>query len=224
MEPTDLDAPCPYCDEPVEISYREERLLIICAACAGTFAGSQSDAPFLETHPHGTVAVLPLPPAGFARRNPRAVLDATIVWTITEFLALASGVCPRCSVAIDWSLRVCEDHDPSGGFCETCYMRHAVNVDYDCPNCTHEEANVPVGFNLFLSIPELMSFLSARGIIPAVPAWETMAPMFDYEDDVLGVDPLELRLTYTIGGDQLILTVDDGLNVVDGTVITGLPG
>lgn len=223
LEPTDLDAPCPYCDEPVEISYREERLLIRCSDCPGTFAGSETDAPFLDAHPYGTVGVLPLPPAGIAERTPRGVLDATIVWTITEFLALASGVCPRCSVAIDWSLSVCEDHDASEGNCDSCNTRHAVNVDYDCPNCTHEEAIVPAGFNLFLSVPELMSFFSPRGIIPAMPSWETTAPMFDYKDEVLESDPLEVRLTYTIDGDRLILTVDDDLTVIDATVIAGLP-
>lgn len=62
LEPIRVDDPCPYCSEPVQINYREERLLIRCTHCAGTFAGSDTDAPFLEAHPHGTVAVLPLPP------------------------------------------------------------------------------------------------------------------------------------------------------------------
>lgn len=223
LAPTTIDAPCPYCGASVEVTYREERLLIGCPDCAGTFAGSETDAPFLDEHPFGTVAVLPLPPAGLAGRTPRAVLDATIVWTLTEFLALASGVCPRCSASNDRSLRVCEAHQPAGGVCERCRTRHAVHVDYDCPTCTHEEWMVPVGFILFLSVPELMSFLSARGIIPAMPAWETTAPMFDYEDEVLEETPLEMRLTYALDGDRLVLTVDEDLGVIDSTVTAGLP-
>lgn len=218
QEPTRIDAPCPYCGRPVEISYREARLVIRCTECDGTFAGSETDAPFLEEHPHGTIAILPLPPAGLARRTPRATLDATIVWTFTEFLALASGVCPRCSGPIDWPLRVCEDHDTEEGCCDRCNTRHAVKIDYDCPTCSHEEANVPVGFNLFLTAPELVSFFSSRGLIPAVPRWETMAPMFDYRDEVIAVDPLEVRLTYTLEGDRLEMTIDDELNVHEARV------
>lgn len=222
QEVTPIDAPCPYCGRSVEISYREGRLVILCTECAGTFAGSETDAPFLEEHPHGTIAILPLPPAGVTGRTPRATLDATIVWTFTEFLALASGLCPRCSVAIDWPLRVCEDHDTSEGCCDLCNTRHAVNIDYDCPNCSHEEANVPVGFNLFLTAPELMSFFSSRGLIPAIPTWETSAPMFDYRDEVIEVDPLKVKLTYTLEGDRLEMTIDDELNVLEAIVTTSL--
>lgn len=69
----------------------------------------------------------------------------------------------------------------------------------------------------------IMSFFSPRGIIPAMPSWEAMAPMFDYENEVLESDPLEIRLAYTIDGNRLILTVDNDLTVIDTTVIAGLP-
>lgn len=222
IEPTGVDAPCPYCGQSVEISYGGERLLIRCTECAGAFAGSETDAPFVDTHPYGALGAYPIPPAGVAGRSPQDVLAAAVVWVFADFLAINSGVCPRCSMTIERTLQVCEVHNPTGGNCDVCNTRHAVNVDYACPHCTHLESTVPVGFNLFLAVPELMSFLSARGIIPAVPSWEATVPMYDYEDEVIDVEPLELKITYTVNGDQLVLTLDDELNMVDGKVVTDL--
>lgn len=78
-----------------------------------------------------------------------------------------------------------------------------------------------MGFNLFLSVPEVRSFLTPRGITPAIPSWEATVEMFDYEDEVVDVAP-KLKIRFTLDGNQLILTVDDEVNVVDGTVIIGL--
>lgn len=222
LEPTEVDAPCPYCGQSVEISYGGERLLIRCTECAGTFAGSETDAPFVDTHPYGSIGAIILPPAGVTGRSPPEILEAVIVWTLTEYLALESGICPRCSMTIERTLRVCEDHDSAGGNCDVCNTRHAVHVDYDCPHCTHQELIVPAGFHLFLSVPELMSFLSAREIIPVIPSWETTVPMLDYQDEVINMDPTELQFTYTADGDKLILVVDEKFDVIDSTVITGL--
>lgn len=222
LEPTEVDAPCPFCGQSVQIRYGGGRLLIRCTACAGVFAGSETDAPFVDSHPYGALGAFPLPPAGVIGRSPKDVLDAATVWALTGYLAIGSGVCPRCSMTIERSLRVCEDHSPTGGNCEVCNTRQAVHVDYVCPHCTFQEVTVPAGWNLFLVVPELMSFLSARGVIPAVPSWEAMVPMYDYEDEVIDVDPLELKITYTFDGDQLILVVDERFDVKDSTVITGL--
>lgn len=222
LEPTVVDAPCPYCGQSIEIIYGGGRLLIRCTECAGMYAGSETDAPFVDTHPYGALGAFLLPPAGVIGRSPRDVLDAATIWAITGYLALGSGVCPGCSMTIDRSLRVCEEHDPTGGNCAVCNTRHAVQVDYVCPHCTFQEVTVPAGWNLFLTVPELMSFLSARGIIPAIPAWEGILPMYDYEDEVIDVAPLKLKITYTVDGDRLILMVDEEFDVTDSTVISGL--
>ena len=222
LEATPIDAPCPYCGEPVIIRYGGERLLVRCTDCAGTYAGSETDAPFVDAHPYGSIAAFPLPPAGFAGLSPQEVLGTAIVCSFTEYLAMGKGMCPRCAMAIEQTVQICDNHEPSGGNCERCHTRHAVTVDYHCPHCTHQEITVPVGFDLFLSEPELMTFLSARGVIPAIPSWELTVPMFDYEDEVIEGDPLILQLTYTVGGDRLVLTVDEELDVVDSNVITGL--
>lgn len=217
LEASRLDAPCPYCGQSIEIEFREERLLLRCPDCGGAYAGGDTDARHLEMHPPGTVAVLRLPPAGIAGKSPRAVLDAALDWTLIEFLALVSGRCPRCSGDIDWSLHTCENHDTSEGVCNTCQARHALRVDYRCTNCTHHEQAVPAGLHLILSVPELMSFVSTRDINPIMPSWEAHARIITYAEDVLIVDPLEVEFTFTLEGDELTLTVDDDLNVVDAT-------
>lgn len=217
LEPTSVDAPCPYCGQSLEISFRQERLLIRCTECAGTYAGSETDARHLERHPSGTIAVLTVPPGGLEARSPEAVLNTALAWAHVEGLAMAGGICPRCAAVSRWSVRVCEAHDASGGICPNCHARFAVRVDYDCPNCPHGEVNIPAGIHLFLSAPELMAFAHNRGINPAMPSWATNATILDYEESVHTLEPLEAQFTFTIDEASITLTVDEDLNVVDAT-------
>lgn len=213
LEPTRLEAPCPYCGSPVEVSFRGERVLVRCTECVGTYAGSETDVRFLESHPRGTIAVFPLPPAGLDERSSQSVLDAALGRTHSELLMLAEGLCPRCSASVAHSGRVCDDHDQGGDVCDACNRRRAVHVDYECTNCIRVEENIPAGLHL-TKVPELVSFLSAHDVNPAVPSWEDLSAVVGYEEELLSLDPLEARFTYTIGDDVLALTIDDDLNVI----------
>jgi DNA-binding transcriptional ArsR family regulator len=175
LEPTRLDAPCPYCSADVEISYHEERLSTRCTECAGSFAGSESSTRAFGMPPYGTIALFYLPPAGLQSRTPRGILDAAFKWTHLEYVTLAAGICPRCSGTIEHSINVCEDHETvDDEVCERCNARFAVTATVDCSNCPRYQRGPPSVF--LVSKAEVASFLTDHGMNPIDPTWERVPP------------------------------------------------
>lgn len=214
LEPTRLEAPCPYCGAPIQIRFAEERVLAQCTDCPGTYAGSETDARFLETAPHGTIGFFLLPPAGLDDRTHLEILDRAVQWTFHEILQLATGICPRCSSRIEQLPNVCEDHDVPSGVCDGCLMRHAVRVDYECLNCTKVEERIPVGLHLHAT-PALQSFATAHGFDLARPTWEDTRFVLGYGETLEHTDPFRARLTYDTDGHRIELTVDETLDVIE---------
>lgn len=215
LETTRLDASCPYCGNPIDIMFREERLVISCAHCPGSFSGTETDARFLDGHPGGTVAVLKFPPAGVASRTDLEVLEAALAWSLDQTHAFASGLCPRCAAVVEQRVTVCENHDAAPGLCSECNIRYGVLMDYHCTNCTHVEVNFPVGLHLLLTSPDLQAFVGARGTDPLDPSWESHAEISAFTEDITDTDPLQARFGYTFKGDVLEITVNEELSIVD---------
>ena len=209
LERTRLDAPCPYCGADVEVSYREERLLTRCTECQGSFAGSAD-----SSIPPGIIALFDLPPVGLEDRSPEEILETAFRWTHLEYLTLAAGICPRCSGTVEHSVTVCGNHDVSEGLCEHCTGRFAVDATVTCSRCPRYLRGVPSVF--LISKTEVSRFLSDHGINPTNPSWDTAPPVvLNYEEEVLTTDPLEMRVTFTIEGDELTAVADDTLSIIE---------
>lgn len=214
LEPTSLQAPCPYCGADIRLRFAEERVHVQCSGCAGTYAGSETDARFLEHAPHGTIAFLLLPPAGLTDRSPREILDVAVEWTHLELLALANGICSRCSSTVEESLNLCEDHDAPPGVCETCNLRFAARVDYDCSNCTKIEERIPLGFHLTPS-HDFQAVAVAQGINVTGPTWKDTSFFLGYEEEIVQMEPFRARLTFEVEDQQTVLSVDENLGVAE---------
>ncbi|MFC7228041.1 helix-turn-helix domain-containing protein [Salinirubellus salinus] len=215
VERAPSDRPCPICSAPIEVSYQQERVEMYCSECPGIVrqeaSGEQFDAEF------GTLGHIYLPPAGVQGRTPAEMHYAAEVWSNLELLGLSTGVCPRCSGTIEHSLRVCEDHDASGGFCDACDRRYAVLFEVECATCHYETSGIAV-IGL-LAKTELLSFVTDHDANPLVPETHNVEPgaLANYEEDVQSLDPLRVAITFTIKGDSLTLTIDEAMSVVDVT-------
>ncbi|WP_372913058.1 winged helix-turn-helix domain-containing protein [Salinigranum sp.] len=213
VERTRLDQPCHYCGAPIEVSYRQDRILKYCTACPGR---DQSPSGVPDAPVSGYLGSLPLPPAGVQGRTAGEVYVAAWTWANLEFLAEAGGVCSRCSAALTESVSVCEAHADEG-VCDRCGNRHAVQFTADCPNCINDLQG-PFVLQL-VSDTRLLHFLTAHGLNPVAPSRDAIAAVdrvhMDYEEDVRSVEPFEACFTFSVDGDTLSLTVDDDLDVVD---------
>ncbi|MFB6192350.1 MAG: winged helix-turn-helix domain-containing protein [Haloarculaceae archaeon] len=213
LETTSVDVPCIYCGAGTEVSYREERLLWRCPECPGSFAGLDATSEAFGTLPPGTIDLAYLPSAGVQGRTPREMLEASDTWSAAERVALANGVCPRCSGTVEDSLTVCEDHDSGDGVCEACHTRFGVSVRSRCTNCTHSK-----GGTLAVHLQADRAFRSvfeSRGIDVISTPLEEMSALVVDEQEVLGTDPFRARITFVVDGDEVALVVDDDLSVAE---------
>lgn len=112
---------------------------------------------------------------------------------------------------------VCRDHRADAGQCPNCDSNHAVGVRFDCSNCILQTGGSAV---LALATQtDLLAFLTDHGLNPLAPdAIGRLNETYQsYEEELLAVDPLDARLTFTADGDSLTLRVDEDLAVVEAT-------
>lgn len=210
LERTLVEQTCPRCRAPVEVRYHQGHLEQFCTECAGTFGRD-------DATQSGYLGCLMLPPAGLQARSTDEAVRAAWTWMNLRLLAIASGLCPNCSAALERWPSVCEDHDAAAGLCDRCDRRNAVQFHYRCTNCILDgtgDAAVCLAADT-----DLLAFLTDHGLDPVAPArisrvWRVCC---DYEEIVRSTDPFEVQFTFTIDDDTLTLTVGDDLSVIDAT-------
>lgn len=220
IEPTRVGWPCSQCGAPSIMSYQQEWVAASCPECEGLYGRSTTDDPVPDEQlEQGYLGGASLPPAGIEGRAPSEVLKASLAWDFLERIALSNGICPRCSAAVDRKLTVCENHDTSDGLCTQCNNRHQELFTATCPNCPLEvEGLLPTAVHGYT---EVLNFITAHGFNPVVPTkhqWQTITDAQAVE--VLSTNPAKARITYSLEGHVLRLTVDENLDVVHVTEST----
>jgi DNA-binding transcriptional ArsR family regulator len=211
VEPTEVDFSCRHCGAPVEVSYSRGKLRLSCTVCGGNFDESTRREQEGE-NVSANLSNMALPPAGVQGRTAADALRTAATITHLDAMAGSSNICPRCSAPVDHSVRVCESHDANDGLCEACDFRWAVRFRFRCTNCIYSEDFAAV--MALLDVPELLVFVGEHGLNTSSHGIEWG---WDYEEEIVSVDPFKARFTFTIEGDSITLTVDDTFAVVDAT-------
>lgn len=221
---TEIDEECWWCDEPIVVRYQQERLDLYCSGCEGTYgdAGTRRPSQMAATvrdipDDLGYLGAFFLPPAGVSNRTPEEAYRVGMAWEMLEYLAISSGICPRCSGSIETSVRVCTTHDATDGLCTACGNRKAIHVHVDCRNCIYRNQGTFV--YLLYGEPVLMAFLTSNGASLLSPDSELhlFRVAGSYHEEIVSVDPFEARLTFTVDDEFLTVTVDDDFDVIDAT-------
>lgn len=205
---TEIDAPCPLCDAPTTVTYRDYRLYQRCTDCEGLFSLDAS-------HPDRMIIAWKSNPAILNHGSADAVFRACQREAAHHYALRYDGVCHQCSGPVEHSLHICEAHDSQDGeTCPTCDRRFEVGARFVCTVC--KSANIcPVSKAVMVPHhPEIEEFLVDRGVVPAFP-YLTEIPGLEIEEAVVSSDPPEVRMTLTAEGDQLKLLVDEEVNVVE---------
>ncbi|MFB6149775.1 MAG: winged helix-turn-helix domain-containing protein [Halobacteriales archaeon] len=218
LEFTEIDQSCHYCGAPIEIGFRSDQVIKYCTECDGKhgdpIAVGDGDPPAES----GFLGVLPLPPAGVQGRTPEEIYEAAWTWANLNFLAEASGICPRCSAMLERSVIVCEDHDTENGLCGSCGGRHAVKVHAECTNCIHVMPRGPAVMGLVANT-DLLAFLADHDLNPVSPAPDSIVTVdqvhMDYGEEILSMDPFRARFRFSVEDDSLTLTVGEDLSVIE---------
>ncbi|MFB6191755.1 MAG: helix-turn-helix domain-containing protein [Haloarculaceae archaeon] len=215
LDRTGIEESCELCGATIEARWRAGSVELLCPACAGKYGRAYAEDRTGSPVEGGYLGRLPLPPAGLRGRSPTEAMRAAWTWGNLEILAISAGICPRCSATVERTPTVCEDHDAGEGLCEECGDLYAVGLHAACTNCVFETGGE---FSVALTAEtELLDLLTDHGLNPVAPAPASRVNEVhsDYGEEVLSTDPFRARFTFELEGDELTVTVDDELRVVE---------
>lgn len=212
LEPTEVDMTCPLCEAPTKITYREGRLCQVCTECDGIL-------PDNEKYPPGTLFSWRLDPPGLENRTPEEVYAATTIGMKRRIVGMVDGVCSACSGPVKSKLDVCEDHRvDSDGKCSNCGRPYEVEAIYNCLVCKNAFGAPPSA--VVVQHPAVISFYHDHGIdYQFNPSFDDMTNLLEivqgHEQELVSTSPSEVLVTVQYAGDELNLTLNDEMCVVD---------
>ena len=210
LAPTEVDRDCYRCGGPTLVVYEDEMLFWVCTECDGLKAG--------DDFPEGMLGGIEFDPAGVVDRSPGAMLNAAFTGGVMQFGL--GGVCDACSGPMEGWLHVCEDHAQAGQ-CPNCGWQEAAVGRFRCPVCKRHHQQVP--WYLVLDHPAVVGFYYDRGVplqyedgVEFQPRTESNLQAHHHQE-LVSMDPPRVRVTIHYGGDELLLTMDEALNVIEVT-------
>lgn len=212
-EPTEIDIDCAFCGAPTAVTYRDEWLYLVCTECEGAFGG-QPDLP------QGMLSGTEFDPAGLVERSPADQWRAGWLAGRSHIQLAIEGVCDACSGPMHASLDVCPDHDPEG-VCDECGRRSASEAQFRCPVCKNHHRVSPR--TAIVHHPTVVAFYHERGVDfqwddGEIASLQHRGELIaDHEQELVSRDPLRVRVTISHEGDELSMTLDEDVDVVEVT-------
>lgn len=210
LDATEIEQPCPFCGAPTVISYRDGLVIHACTVCEGARPE--------ESTPEGVLSVTPFDPAGLTDRSPAEIRAASTVTALRDAQTLFDGLCPACSGAVDGWFEYCGDHDRTGP-CENCRLRFAARARFQCRICRNHKVEPLQGLVMFH--PAVVSFYDDHGVSTRIRADDVDSVtrfyelMDEHSIDVVSEEPLRVDVTATYDDDEVRVTFDDTVSVVD---------
>jgi hypothetical protein len=213
LPPTPVDLACPHCGAPTAITHRRQRMYHVCTECDGNVVAG-------DHHPNGILSGVMLDQAVTRNRSPEAIVSAQYAWKFYSFALALEGVCMMCSGRMDGSLLICEDHESEAAEpCPSCGFRYEVTGQFVCTGCNHTKlwGLIP----LSVIHPVGIAFCWEHGIELAFGDHDlaTLERLFDLygasELEIQSADPPRVRVTLRDDGEELHLTYDRTLDVVE---------
>lgn len=213
MPSTPIDVACSRCGaRPVEVGYHDEAVHLVCTSCEGFIGGG--------TFPAGTIGRFEFEPAGLAGRTPEEVFAASWLSENAQNRMCQSGICPECSGRIERSVMVCDEHAPGEtAVCPNCERRDAVRVRYVCSVCKYWNEGPATA--VLIDHPAIAAFYDRHGIdlnfhvTDIEAARRTWATIWEWDQELVSVDPVEVVVTVPCESEVLEITLDGDLTVVD---------
>lgn len=210
----ETDMACWICGASTEVTYRKGRVYTACTECDGSFEASKTD------QVRGTISSFDFDPAGVAHRSPEEIVAASIFRGMQQYVMRMGNLCPVCSGIVESWFDVCEDHRPEPReLCCTCGRKWEIEARWLCTVCKHWGVGPPS--SVVIVHPTVVAFYEAHGVEIGYQLndfdrikqfWELMTAQ---EQELVSTDPPRVQVTVRYEGDELRLTVDEDLTVVD---------
>jgi DNA-binding transcriptional ArsR family regulator len=195
IEPFEAGGRCYECDAPLHARYADEMFFVECSACG-------------LTHTLGI-----FPPGALAGRTPEEALLAYEQVRRAVRSLVAVGICSVC-------------HGPMGrtvarGWAEAPVQPPYFDPDrelslmswYVCDNCGVWVYVTPG--EAVIDHPVVVALYREHGIdVRTLPRWELPWVVDESAVEVVSDDPLRVRVTVAVEGDELVLTLDEAFDVL----------
>lgn len=182
----DIDDPCVECGAPLSARYADEQLTIECTDCG---------------HGHGEYS---FPPGGLHDRSDAEVLEAFNQRVRHLHCLSKDGVCPACNGRTETRIEREED----------CCLGSELTATHVCHQCAHELCSA-IGLGLLDQSP-VVGFYREHGIeLSETPYWRLEWCVSSDPVTVLSEDPWRLRVDVELEGDELQVTLDGDLSIVE---------
>lgn len=213
FEPTEIDDPCDLCGAPTAIAYERGRVYQLCTACPGSAAGTE--------HPDGALIAWTFEPTGVADRSAEELFAASTIKNFGRIAMRFEALCPDCSGPVEWSIDICDDHEPGpDGSCPDCGRTETILAKETCTVCKSYGYGSP-SIKVLLH-PAVVSFFYDHGVeigftghTDYADVARTLALVDTFEETVDERDPPRIRVTISYEGDELHLLLDETMSVVE---------
>lgn len=211
FEPTEIGLPCPLCGASTAITYQNQRLYRVCTECDGYHAVS-------DDYPSGLLMAALANPAGLRNRSPEAIFATIRTQIYHQYALRVAGICPECSGQIETHLHVCDAHDlQTNEACPTCGRRYNPAVRFVCTICKHWNSTSVA--EITMRHPAVAALCWDHGIELGFTSHDTarwLTNLFETVDqDLVSREPPRVRVTVQYEGDELQLTLDEEMNVIN---------
>ncbi|WP_440988382.1 winged helix-turn-helix domain-containing protein [Haloarchaeobius baliensis] len=209
-EPTEISKDCPLCGASTTIHYEEGLLFHSCSDCEGPTPDRTSVDGFLHA--------VKFQPAGLADRTAEEIRAASIITSLRTAQSMFDGVCPTCSGAVESWLECCPDHEETG-VCGNCGSEFAAWARFRCRVCKDHTNHSPKELALFH--PAVVSFYDDHDVSTRFHAsdYESLKRGFEllhaHEMALVSTDPPQVAVTAALEDDEVRLTFDESVRVVD---------
>ena len=210
LDPGEIDGTCEFCGASAAVTYHDGILYHVCTDCDGQWT--------VPEHEYGCLNAVPLPPAGIVDRTPDELIAAAEVEAYRRMRTMFQGLCDICSGKVEGWLELCTDH-ASEGTCDRCGWRYPARAMFRCRVCKSMHSVRPSRLCVFH--PAVIAFLYDRGVTTRWHAEDLDGlehlgehdPSYDFE--IISEDPHRVAVTVTLDGDDLRVTFDESVTVVD---------
>ena len=208
IEPVAVDISCWYCGGQPEWGYRDGWRYLECTGC---------EARCVDSFPPGIISKNEFPPSGLRARTPDEINEADRIWSAHRRASVMDGVCPECAGPMPvTSVEVCGDHRPDWDayqFCEACGSIFWMLVSHVCAECKYRW-RMPTLFYPSRQ-PAVVAFYHEHGIEFDLATYEQRALLLDLREELVSEEPLRIRITIPLGGEELRITYDERMTAVD---------
>lgn len=216
--PTRTDLPCPNCEASTALTHQQQRLYHVCTNCDGNvIVGDQ--------HPSGVLSGLMLDQTILRNRSPEEIVVAQYAWKNSAFALAFEGLCLMCLGRVEGSLHVCDEHETeTDGPCPSCGYSYEARGEFVCDVCRHTYLWGLI--ELCVLHPAAIAFCWEHGIETEFrdQTLEPLKRLFDFYGratlEIRSLEPPCVTVTLREAGDELHVTFDEALDVVEVTETT----